>query len=254
MSKLISKLEDTQEKDMQLTESKIFGQSTTLLLEAPKESLQILTETGLDYKLNIDKRVVNEQTAFTYFKKNMGNTFSGATIKKLCNLYGLKIIMARDFKGTIDYSLVGGKIKEFCDKNDIIPKYNKFYVLAPVNHFNGTTNSNVNCSLFYKEGNHDSGTVYEGDRLIEIFSWGEDLSEFRVFHTLFAEKKTSDDTPSSTVITYITILGFIMSIFAGFFNPFTGLFISVIASLFFLMNGLIDKNSFEEWNSLNEKG
>lgn len=135
MSSILNSLQDIQDEIIDVKTNKVNGTDTTLLLNTPKESLDILTKIGLDHQLGYDLRVENEKKAIEHFNKTLGQTYLGESIQELCRLYDLRILQASRFKSGVDYSKIGVEINNFCNKNNITPVYSEFYILAPSEYF-----------------------------------------------------------------------------------------------------------------------
>lgn len=237
-----------------------------LLLQAPTEDLSILRTLNLDHKINVlsnKKYQIDKITAFKNKFKSR-NVVKGSDIKKLCNLYDLKMCSTRYFLVETDLNLINA-IKEFekeysykvqkneertITKSEILISDKNFFILAPSENFLDDKSKLKNATLFYRESEY--GKAAEEDLFIEIYSWGDNYSNLRMLNVLFNNYNYKTDNLSYSqqvfIILLISLLTIILtSIFNGVILNLTlqlGLFLTTLIP-FIYFNKLIH---FTLWN------
>lgn len=249
MSKIIEQLEALEDKKFDNLVSSFGNTDDTLLLAAPKESLEVLQKVGLDYKLRKDIENKAQKDKIIHLSKILGQSFSGGAIKELCITYDLCIYPAGWFRGDIDYSIIGKAITDFCESKNILPNYSSFYVLAPSEYFDSETKGNFNleCVLFFKEGRNDL-PIEEETTLIKVTSWGDKLPFYRVFNNSFFTYSDGDEL-SSLTFTIINLLVFLLSFISGALNNYPlSFFLGFVGVGLVLINGLKEKYKYTKWS------
>lgn len=239
-----------------------------LLLQAPTEDLSILRTLNLDHKINELNNKKYQIDVITAFKNKFKsrNVVKGSDIKKLCNLYDLKMCSTRYFLVETDLNLINA-IKEFekeysyeVQKNDertiIKSEINisdrNFFILAPSENFLDAKSKLKNATLFYREfdGNRNAD---ENDLFIELYSWGDNYNDLRMFNVLFNnynyhienEFSYSNQIPISLLLSLIFIL---------FTSVYNGIIINLTLQIIMFLSTLIPllyfKNltHFTSWN------
>jgi len=245
MGKLSIDLDKSQNNYVKNIKSNTTSKESYLLLSEPKEDLSILSKIGLDHKLELDCKIASEINAIEHFNNTIGKTYSGQNIKKLSYKFDLKIDRAVNFKSGINTEVVK-EINAFCEKNNVIPVYNSFYVFGPAEYFEKPLNVSENCILFYKDSYSHISRAREDDRFTEICSWGGNYSFFRRFRFLFYRDFENCDFPN-IILTCVSLLLFIVGFITGFNHINGGIVITIFAGIILLLNGFIKKEK-EEWN------
>ena len=190
------------------------------LLEAPKESLQILEAINLTHHVHKIQNKFNEKNKVVQLKQIFGkNVYLGSDIKKLCIMYDLKCPQAQYFKGEVgaelaeiinnfikenttveeievpvkeyfynennkkDWRYTGEKTIETKSKCNINIASANFFILAPAESFMSDDVKSMNATLFYRERANDS-VIMEEDHLIELHSWGNNYSSNRMLNSV----------------------------------------------------------------------
>lgn len=263
----------------------------TLLLEAPKENLQILETINLTnhiHKVNNKFNTLNrvKQLSSLYNR----NAFLGSDIKKLCIKYDLKLCKAEDFlveinneiaqvinnfvdehaiyteeESNIDeyyYNDEGKKcvrkalVKVKTNRSKVMVTSRNFFILASSENFINQNSSLKNATLFYRD-HDDSRLANESDCFIELYSWGENYSETRMLNYLFNSNNYifHNDNISIRTVNFITILLLLFTtLIFSFFNLFNIITILVnIIVILPLISSLFDSklNHFQTWNQNN---
>ena len=198
------------------------------LLEAPKESLQILEAINLTHHVHKVQNKFNEKNKVVQLKQIFGkNVYLGSDIKKLCIMYDLKCPQAQYFKGEVGAELaeiINNFIKENTTVEEIevpVKEYfhnenNKkdwrytgektietkttcsidtasanFFILAPAESFMKDNPKSMNATLFYRES-AESMVVQEDDHLIELHSWGNNYSSSRMLNSVLHLQNHTD--------------------------------------------------------------
>lgn len=198
---------------------KATSEKNLALLEAPKESLQILESINLTHHIHKVQDEFNEKNKVVQLKQIFGrNVYLGSDIKKLCIMYDLKCPQAQYFKGEVGAELAE-IINNFVKENTTTEEYTErekiifenedgsknwkwgdseiktkskcnintasanFFILAPAESFMRDNPKSMNATLFYRES-AKSKVVQEEDHLIEIHSWGNNYSSNRMFNSL----------------------------------------------------------------------
>ena len=198
------------------------------LLEAPKESLQILEAINLTHHVHKVQNKFNEKNKVVQLKQIFGkNVYLGSDIKKLCIMYDLKCPQAQYFKGEVGAELaeiINNFIKENTTVEEIevpVKEYfhnedNKkdwrytgektietkttcsintaaanFFILAPAESFMKDNPKSMNATLFYRES-AKSMVVQEDDHLIELHSWGNNYSSNRMLNSVLHLQNHTD--------------------------------------------------------------
>lgn len=198
------------------------------LLEAPKESLQILEAINLTHHVHKVQNEFNEKNKVVQLKQIFGkNVYLGSDIKKLCIMYDLKCPQAQYFKGEVGAELaeiINNFIKENTTVEEIevpVKEYfhnenNKkdwrytgektietkttcsintasanFFILAPAESFMKDNVKSMNATLFYRES-AKSQVVMEDDHLIELHSWGNNYSSNRMLNSVLHLQNHAD--------------------------------------------------------------
>jgi len=137
-----------------------------------------------------------------------------------------------------------------------------FFILAPAESFIQDNPKSMNATLFYRERSDDN-VIFENDHLIEIYSWGNNYSNSRMFNSILHLQnhnnynKHGDKINESETLTiagwfYITL--FIMLIFSIgsiIINKMEIIYINLFFATVFIINLLIVKSNlkhFESWN------
>lgn len=263
----------------------------TLLLEAPKENLQILETINLTnhiHKVNNKFNTLNrvKQLSSLYNR----NAFLGSNIKKLCVKYDLKLCKAEHFLVEIDNE-IATIINKFVDEHAIYTEeesdideyyYNKegekcvrkalikvktnrsnvmvtsrnFFILAPSENFIDENSSLKNATLFYRD-HDDTKLASESDCFIELYSWGENYSETRMLNYLFNLNKYEfrNDDISIRNLNFITIsLLLLLTLIFSLTNSFNiaTILINIIIILPLVISLFDSKlNHFQTWNQNN---
>lgn len=194
--------------------------SELALLEAPKESLQILESINLTHHVHKVKQNFNEQTKVAKLKELFGkNVYLGSDIKKLCVMYDLKCPRAQYYKGEVGLELAQIINKFIADNqyeveekqrtqevdNDNVRIYktvnvkkdkinttsSNFFILAPSESFVSGKVKSMNATLFYRESS-ESDVISEDDHLVELHSWGNNYSDLRMLNSMLLLKSHSD--------------------------------------------------------------
>lgn len=263
----------------------------TLLLEAPKENLQILETINLTnhiHKVNNKFNTLNrvKQLSSLYNR----NAFLGSDIKKLCIKYDLKLCKAEDFLVEINNE-IAQVINNFVDEHAIYTEeesdideyyYNdegkkcvrkalvkvktnrskvmvtsrNFFILASSENFINQNSSLKNATLFYRD-HDDSRLANESDCFIELYSWGENYSETRMLNYLFNSNNYifNNDNISIRTLNFITIsLLLLLTLIFSLTNSFdiATILINIIIILPLVISLFDSKlNHFQTWNQNN---
>lgn len=248
MSKILERLENLEDKKFDTLISSFSNSEETLLLTAPKESIEVLQKVGLDYTFRKEVNNRAQKDKIIHLRKILGQSFSGETIKELCIKYDLCIYPANWFKGKIDYSVLSKSISDFCESKDILPNYSSFYVLAPSEYFDSETKGdfNLECVLFYKEG-ASGNPVTEETTLIKITSWGDKLPFYRLYKNSFF--RDDNDEMSSFWFSMINLAVFLLSFMTGAFGEYgVSILFGIIGIVLVLINGLKNKYNYSKWS------
>lgn len=269
-NKNISVLDKLVKTEQIISEKSLSTKTSTLLLEGPKENLDILKKIGLDHHIEINKQKIHEKNSVEMLSQIYGGkVYLGKDLKQVCNLYDLKLCPAKDHKG-LPSEDIAEKIKTFMDNNsEQVPDkknegqtitkskinlvYSNFFILAPSEEFLKTSTKSTACTLFYRE--EYDGNDYQArpnERFIEIYSWGNSYSSLRMFNHMYNtyEYNTGEDITVRSAVTLASI-GLFVVLLVGIFTPFFNT--SVVLSLFLLM--IIFFNSvnnniihYDKWN------
>ena len=198
------------------------------LLEAPKESLQILEAINLTHHVHKVQNEFNEKNKVVQLKQIFGkNVYLGSDIKKLCIMYDLKCPQAQHFKGEVgaelaeiinnfvkentvteefessekeyfydddgkkDWRYTGKKTIETKTKCSINTASANFFILAPAESFMKDNVKSMNATLFYRESAKNQ-VLMEDDHLIELHSWGNNYSSNRMLNSVLHLQNHSD--------------------------------------------------------------
>lgn len=268
LDKLVKTEEITNEKSLST-------KSATLLLEGPKEHLDILHKVGLTHHIELNKQKLHEKNSVKMLSQIYGGkTYKGSDLKSICNLYDLKLVIARDHKGLLGVE-IAEKIQEFSDKNatevpskedaNIMVKkskidlsYANWFVLAPSEEFIKTSTKSNACTLFYRES-YD-GADYrarESDKFIEVFSWGKNYSSLRKYNHMYNNYNynslNGDETSVRSVVLIFSIVLFLTTLLGVFTTLFTSTIVFSIAWLLIIFFNSIntDINHYKTWNVQN---
>ena len=223
-----------------------------LLLEAPKEDLSILNTIGLYHSVQeiLDKK--NDIDALIGLRKIYDSpVYLASDIKEICFKYNLRILKTDYYKGEIDLNAAKA-IKKFSENNKqhVNLGVNNFFVLAPTEDF-FYPNKLSSCTIFYRETNN-SCNVLDGDKLIKVYSWGKNYSEFRQLDFMFISFK-SDFIDSYACVTYnlialsLLIFVFCMAIDQALANLIV---LTLIWSIRIFTVDLDKLKIFSLWNSI----
>jgi len=194
--------------------------SELALLEAPKESLEILEAINLTHHVHKVKKNFNEQNKVARLKEMFGkNVYLGSDIKKLCIMYDLKCPRAQYYKGEVGLELAQIINKFIIDNqyeveenqrtqevnNDNVRVYktvnvkkdkinttsSNFFILAPSESFVEGKAKSMNATLFYRESS-DTDVLSDTDHLVELHSWGNNYSDLRMINSMILLKNHAD--------------------------------------------------------------
>lgn len=248
-----------------------------LLLEIPKDDLQILEAINLTHHIDKVKKTFNEENKVVQLKQIFGkNVYLGSDIKKLCIMYDLKCPKAEYFKGNVG-SEIAQVIRDFINDNTVIEtieipvkRYfwnengakdweytgekeieekkicnintgaSNFFILSTAESFMKDDAKAMNATLFYREHSNRT-TISEDDHLIELHSWGNNYSNKRMFNSLLHIQDHGTynmyGDKTSDSSDELTIASFF------YISCFVMLLMSIIGSIFNLM-GLVYVNAF----------
>lgn len=198
------------------------------LLEAPKESLQILESINLTHHIHKVQDEFNEKNKVVQLKQIFGkNVYLGSDIKKLCIMYDLKCPQAQYFKGEVGAELaeiINNFVKEntiseelrtpikeyyYNDEGKKDWKYSgeheieirkkcsintaaaNFFILAPAESFMSDNVKSMNATLFYRESAKNQ-VLMEDEHLIELHSWGNNYSSNRMLNSVLHLQNHTD--------------------------------------------------------------
>lgn len=267
-NKNISVLDKLVKSEELLVNNSESNKNSQLLLELPKENLEILKKIGLDHHLDINQANANKINGrSTLSKLYNSKVYLGEEIKLVCNLYDLKFVVAAKYKGLLSEE-VPKVILDFIEKNSIeVPDrndpekmvkkssidlgYGNFFVLAPTEEFLKTSIKKSSCTLFYREtGEGRNEKACENQKFIEVYSWGKNYSSLRMFNHIYnLYDYNTNDMSERTFGIILTFLFFIFLIAGVITSCFMGpLILCSIVSiiLFFLINS--NQKHFEKWN------
>lgn len=236
-------------------------EKATLLLSAPEESKQVLVDIGLDYQLNKSKDKVRLKEALDLFKDRFqSNTYTGDQIRKLCNVYDLKMLNAAEYKGQLDPELTS-KLKVFTDNNyesfKVVPRRRDFFILSTRSSFEEDCKGESNVMFFYRESGddrHDRSYAKTEDVFTLVHSWGSDLKPLRKARFLFYCPSQKDDGIFSSSITILSILMFIIAVWSGLSNNIvSATCIAFLAGIVLFVNSINEKKYDERWNQIEKK-
>lgn len=229
--KLVKELnKEKKARQKEIDGNKIVEQATLLLNEAASADEELLEKIGLDKQIKYAKKL-KEDANRTKIAEQIYNqdTFTGKQIRALCNKYDLRILRADMYSGSVVVD-VPRKIREFCDRNDIIPHYNSFFILAPTETFKTVKHVPVNADpiLFYRDGSEHSSsskdTIEKNDILLQIHNWGNDFTFLRRFRWLFNNYTWDSEEMSNFGRTVISLGIFVMCILVTIFTSQITLF------------------------------
>ena len=272
-NKNISVLDKLVKTEEVTTEKSLSTKSSVLLLEGPKENLDILHKVGLTHHLDINADKISEKNSVKMLSQIYGGkTYKGKDLKAVCNLYDLKLVMARDYKGLLGLE-IAEKIKEFADKNssevpsktdaEVMVKkskidlnYANWFVLAPSEEFLETSTKNSACTLFYRESyNGNQFYALESDKFIEVYSWGKTYSSLRKYNHMFNfyeyNSLDSDSTSVRSVVIIFSVILFLITLLGIFTTLFMStITFSIIILLIIFFNSInTDIIHYKRWNN-----
>lgn len=261
--KLVKELnKEKQAQQKEIDGNKIVESATLLLNEAASADEDLLNKIGLNKQIKYAKELQEDANRTKIAEKIYAqDTFTGEQIKKLCLKYDLRILRADMYAGSIVVD-VPRKIRAFCEKHDIIPNYNCFFILAPVESFRTVKHVPVDADpiLFYRDGSDHSITssdhVSEKDILLQIHNWGNDFTFIRRFRWLLDGYYPDSDSTSNQVRTFTLGIIFLVAIAITFFVPiiealFVSLFVGGFICALSLTFSIYHRNRYlsELWNS-----
>jgi len=209
----------------------------TLLLESPKENLQILENINLDYQIRINKKIVNDSNKIKFFSEKFSKkVITGKEIKDLCNLYDLKCLISSDYKSKLCPEL-SNKLVEFENENKItLFSRNCFIVSLPEAFDQKCSDENFNTLFLYRE-NYNNTIANEDDIFTVIHSWGNNLNSKRKYNFLISGQLL------------LSLLFLILSIFASYYI-YLSLLLIIVAIGFIYDKCIRNQSQDITWNSL----
>ena len=114
-----------------LQQELILKEANQILSESFKSDLRFLEKAGLSANLMEADSIKKERAILTKFDE----IYDIEAIRKIAINYRLRFLPSEQYVGTID-PLLPTIIKNFCNKSDVIPKPDDFYILAPASSFN----------------------------------------------------------------------------------------------------------------------
>jgi len=150
-------------------EELILKEANSILQESFNSDLRILEKSGLSGNLIEAKNIEKERRILTKFNE----IYDIKAIRKIAINYHLRFLPSELYVGTIDPQLPS-IINKFCNKSDVIPEPDDFYILAPKQSFKLRVRPK-DPLMFYR--------VTE-DKYAFIHKWGHDLSIWRYLSSL----------------------------------------------------------------------
>lgn len=261
---MISKLKEIKVKEQSqdfVDMEAIVAESNQLLLEAHDkdkkvlDSLNISTELKHERKLNADiKRTV--QAEKIYEKE----VFTGSQIKELCQMYDLKMLSTRRFKGRVP-SHLARVVAEFAEKHEIDLERrhdDSFFILAPVEMFNTDKVKRVapqkDPILFYRQPNngttsHNREYAQLDDAFVQIMNWGHDFQTSRKNRVHWNDYDGTSGMPNF-LRTLLAITVIVVSIIVGFFFMTVIPTIAGIIFAGFMLAHNLNSKSFKAYKKL----
>lgn len=230
-------------------------EKVTLLLEAPKESLELLRSIGLTHQIEKNDEIVKTKQALKLFSdKFTTSTYTGKQIQEMCEIYDLKMLESSNYKGEIDPELLN-KLREFTTNHDILPRERDYFILSTRESFEKhDVTKKQNVMFFYREsgeGSFRSDSASNLDVFSLIHTWGEDLKPIRKARFLLYASTKNDDGIWSSTVTIIALMIYFIAWRLGMNNYICSAFlVSILASLVLLTNSINVKKYDERWNQL----
>lgn len=211
-----------------------------LLLEAPSKYDEVYRTLGVKSKQDFVSDQLKDSREIKVFQDKYKNAeaFKGSHIKKLCNTYDLMILPISNIKGYLGDEAMKA-ILDFTNefKNTLLSESHLYILTGREYFYDESKGKEVKTFIiFYKDGSNDSGTssrkLRKGDVVNQLYSSGNDFSNWRVFSQLFIKRRYSggDGMPRYVSNLLITL---ILALSIGL------MFVNLIASTIFLTIYLI---------------
>jgi hypothetical protein len=251
-AKLKSELQKVKQRENAPIES-VVDQVKTLLIGYDNESEKILKQAGLSSN-PIEPRLTEDYKRTKAVEERYKvDSYTGAQIKELCNMYNLRMLPTSYYKGTVPAD-TADYIKDFCDKNKLPISDREMFILAPVEMFE-TKQFYLDRDpiLFYRTDKRNS---YENKAQLEdvfsqVHNWGNDFQETRKLWFL-GDRHNRDfaSNRARSVIFLAATLLFLVALITGI-GPFIGIttFILLVAITLFSFTNISNLKNDEPWNT-----
>ena len=225
-----------------------------LLLNAPSKNDEVYRALNIPSRKDyVNKQIRDIQILTHHDKMFKGHeSFKGKHIKKIANIYYLKLLQMNELKSYLPEETIE-EITKFKDKFESVDfNYDsKFFILCSPKYFR-KKNEGIEVNNFIAFFRADKGRDAEEDEIfIQITSKGQDWSEFRRLLKYVDNKMYNDKGEGISKLAYLilfVIINLIPSIIFLFKSMFLTSSIFLGIFLLFMSFNYIEFESYNKWN------